>query len=60
MKKIILLAVPVGVIAVAAIVLSFGPPVNAESMLGYASVLTLVGVAALDYRISWRRPFGRG
>jgi hypothetical protein len=60
MKKNILLAVPVSAIAVAALVLSFRSSVNAESLIGYASVLTLVGVAALEYRISWRRLFGRG
>ena len=59
MKKNILLAVPVSVLAVAALVLSVRPPVNAESMIGYASVLTLLGIAALEYRINWRRLFGR-
>lgn len=59
MKKNILVAVPVGVIAVAALVLSFRAPVTAETLIGCASVLGLLGVAALDYRISWKRPYSR-
>lgn len=59
MKKKILVAVPVSLIAVAAVVLSFRAPVNAESLIGYASVLGLLGVASREYRISWKRLFGR-
>jgi hypothetical protein len=59
MKKNLLLAVPLSLMAVAALVLSFRAPVNAEAMIGYATVLALVGVAALEYRITWKRIFGR-
>ena len=59
MKTNLLVAVPVSLIAVAAVVLSFRAPVNAESLIGYASVLGLLGVASLEYRISWKRLFGR-
>ena len=59
MKKNILVAVPVSLIAVAAIVLSVRSSVNAESVIGYVSVFALLSVAALEYRISWRRLFGR-
>jgi len=59
MKKNILIAVPVSVIAVAALVLSVRSSVNAESLIGFASVFALLTVAALDYRINWRRPFSR-
>ena len=59
MKKNILLAVPFSLIAVAAILLSVRSSVNAESAIGYASVLALLGMVALEYRINWRRPFGR-
>ena len=59
MKKNILVAVPFGLSAVAALVLSSRAPVTAESMIGFASVLGLLGVAALEYRISWKRLFGR-
>ena len=59
MKKNILVAVPVSLIAVAALVLSVRASVNAESLIGYASVFALLSTAALEYRISWRRLFGR-
>lgn len=57
-KKILLAAIP-SVIALAAILLSIAPQINAESMIGYIAVLTLLGVAALEYRLSWKRVFGR-
>jgi hypothetical protein len=59
MKTKILVAVPVSAIAVAALVLSARTSVNAESLIGYASVFALLSMAALEYRISWRRLFGR-
>ena len=59
MKKNILVAVPVSIIAVAALVLSVRASVNAESLIGYASVFALLSTAALEYRINWRRLFGR-
>jgi hypothetical protein len=59
MNKNILIAVPVSLIAVAAVLLSVRSSVNAESLIGYASVLALLGMAAMEYRINWRRPFGR-
>jgi hypothetical protein len=60
MKKNLLVAVPVGLLAVAALLLSFRAPVNAESVIGYASVFGLLCVASLEYRINWKRLFGRG
>ena len=59
MNKNILVAVPVSLIAVAAFLLSVRSSVNAESLIGYASVFVLLGTAALDYRINWKRLFGR-
>lgn len=59
MKNNKMIAVTSGVIALAALVLSVRTPVNVESFVGYASVIALVGVAALEYRISWKRVFGR-
>ena len=59
MKKNILLAVPFGLIAVAALVLSIGSLVTAESLIGFASVFALLAVAALEYRINWRRLLSR-
>lgn len=59
MNKNILLAVPVSIIAVAALLLSVRSSVSAESLIGYVSVFALLAVAALEYRISWKRLFGR-
>jgi len=52
-------AVLPGVIAIAALVLLLRAPVKADSLVGFLSVLALLGIAALEYRISWRRVFGR-
>lgn len=59
MNKNILIAVPFGLLAVSALLLLARSSVSAESMIGYASVVALLGVAALEYRISWKRLFGR-
>jgi predicted membrane-bound mannosyltransferase len=59
MNKNILVAVPVSLIAVAAFLLSVRSSVNAESLIGYASVFALLSMVALEYRINWKRPFGR-
>ena len=59
MNKYIIPAVLLSFIAAAALLLSFRAPVNAESMVGYAAVLTLLGLAGLEYRISWKRLIGR-
>lgn len=55
----IVLAATLSTLAVAAIVLSFRSAVDADSVIGYGSVLALIGMAALEYRISWKRLFGR-
>jgi hypothetical protein len=52
-------AVIPGVLAIAAFVLLLRAPVSADSLFGFLSVLTLLGIAALEYRVSWRRVFGR-
>lgn len=59
MNKKILLAVPVSLVAVATLLLSFRSLVSAESLIGYASVFALLSVTALEYGISWKRLFGR-
>ena len=59
MNKNVLLAVPFGLLAVAALVLSFRFPVSAEALIGFVSVLGLLAVAGLEYRINWKRLFGR-
>ncbi len=57
--NLIILAATLGVIAAVALVLSFRSPVSADSLIGYMSVFALIGVAALEYRINWKRLFGR-
>lgn len=59
MNKTIVLAVLSSLIAVAAFLLSVRSLITAESIIGYAAVLALLGVAALEYRISWKGLFGR-
>jgi hypothetical protein len=57
--NIIILAALSGLTAVAALLLSFRSPVSADSIVGFVSVFALLGMAALEYRISWKRLFGR-
>ena len=52
-------AVIPGAFAIAAFVLLLRAPVSADSLVGYMSVVTLLGIAALEYRISWKGVFGR-
>lgn len=59
MNKTILTAVPLSLTAVAALVLSLSLPLTAESVIGYGSVVALLAVFALEYRITWKRLFGR-
>ncbi len=59
MTKNLVLAALSSFIAVAAFLLSVRSSITAESLIGYAAVLALVGTAALEYRITWRRIFGR-
>jgi len=59
MNKNLVIAVPVSLVAVAAFVLSIRSSVTAESIIGYVSVLALLAVAALEYRLSWKRLLGR-
>lgn len=59
MKTNTILAALSGLIAVTALVLSVRPPVTPESVIGYACVLAMLGMAALDYRINWKRLFDR-
>ena len=59
MKNTIVIAVPVSLVAVAALVLSVRSSVTAESIIGYVSVLALTAVAALEYRLTWKRLLGR-
>jgi hypothetical protein len=60
MNKNQLVAVPVGLVAVTALVLSFRSSMTAEAVVGFASVFALLAVAALEYRITWKGLFSRG
>jgi hypothetical protein len=55
MKKNLLIAVPFGLSAVAATVLSFYSGLTVEAVIGWASVGALLAVAMLDYRVVSRR-----
>lgn len=55
MKKNVLIAVPFGLSAVAAMVLSIYSELTVESVIGWASVGALLAVAMLDYRVVSRR-----
>jgi len=59
MNKNILVAVPLILMVIAALVLSSRFPVTAESAIGYISVFSLLAFVALEYRITWKRLFGR-
>jgi hypothetical protein len=59
MKNNVLIAVLLGVITAAVLVLSLRSHASVETVIGYASVLALLGVAATEYRIRWRQLFGR-
>lgn len=56
----VILAVTLGVIsAFAALALSVRFPGGVDKLFGYGSVIALLGVAALEYRITRKRVFGR-
>lgn len=57
-NKIVLAVIP-GFIVSAALLLSFRSQITAASLVGFLSVLTLLGVASLEYRLSWKRLFHR-
>jgi uncharacterized membrane protein HdeD (DUF308 family) len=46
-------------IALAVVVLSHVIPVSMDSVIGFGSVLVVAGIAALEYRISFKSLFGR-
>lgn len=59
MKTTFILAALLGLMAASAFMLSARAMANAESLIGYGTVLALVGVAALEYRLGPKRVFGR-
>ena len=49
------LAVVLGtLVAGTAFLLSSDSPVSVETLVGYGSVIALLAVAALDYRLTWK------
>jgi hypothetical protein len=59
MKTMIIRAVTPAIVAIAAILLSFRF-LNADSLVaGFLCVVGLGAVVALDYRVNWKRWFGR-
>lgn len=59
MKNTILAAVLPTLVAIAAYLLSVFSPTTALSIVGYGSVAMLLGLAALEYRFTRKRIFGR-
>jgi len=59
MTKNIILAALLSVIAAAAFTLSFLSPVTVDALIGYACVFGLLGIAVVDYRLSWKGLFSR-
>jgi len=57
-SKLVQAVIP-GAIAIAALVLSLRSPLAVESLVGYCTVLVLLAVVALEYRVSWKRIFSR-
>ena len=48
-----------GTIAAAILVLSVRSQVSIDSIVGFGSIIALLGVAVMEYRISWKEIFGR-
>lgn len=48
-----------GILAAAAIALSFRSLVTVESIVAYGSIAALLSLAALEYRITWKQLLGR-
>jgi hypothetical protein len=57
--NMIVIAATLSALAAAAIVLSFRSSVDADTVIGFGSVFALLGMAALEYRINWKRLFSR-
>jgi hypothetical protein len=47
-----------GVIAAAALLLSFSSLDKADIVIGFAAVVTLLAIATLEYRLNWKRLLG--
>ena len=52
-------AVLLGLTATALLALSFRSHLGLDSIVGFGSVLALLGVAAMEYRLTWKSVLGR-
>jgi len=59
MKNKVILAVIPSVIVLAALALSFRSLITADAFVGYLSVLALLGLATVEYRLNRKGFFGR-
>jgi len=57
-EKILTATIP-SIVAVVAIVLSVRLPISPDRIAGFVTVLMLLGIAALEYRVTWKNLFGR-
>jgi siroheme synthase len=58
-KNVINRAVIPGIIAAAAVALSLSVPITLDRVAGFITVLGMIGLAVLEYRLSWKQLFGR-
>jgi hypothetical protein len=60
-NEITILAVSLGLTGTAAYLLSRANPaaVTADSLIGFGVVLALIAMAALEYRLTWKKLIGR-
>jgi hypothetical protein len=59
-NEITTLAVTLGLTATAVYLLSRAhSAISAETLIGFGAVVALLAVAAVEYRISWKKLFGR-
>jgi len=57
--KILKNAVISGLIAAAALLLSFRAGVGVDVLVGFGAVGMLMAIGAVEYRLSWKQLFGR-
>lgn len=58
-NNIVTYAAILGIPAAALLLLSFRSQVSVESIVGFLCVLAVVGVAIMEYRITWKWILGR-
>lgn len=58
-NNIITQAALLGISAAAVLVLSVSSHVSVDQIVGFGSILALLAVAAMEYRITWKEILGR-